>query len=676
MQGLQAIAKIPNNTEQRIVDSLFKILSGSTGTTKVDILNLLSRQLSPRTFDSSYRYADEALKLSKKLGYEKGEGVALFYFGNSFFFKSDIKNTLSNYHAALRILEHYEPSSELADLLYQLALVNQVVRNDKKVHSYFLRSARNYFSIGDTWNEHWALLLLGLSYFYELQVLKALELTSAETANRMMDSALRYNDICFGYFSSKHPDPLVLSNIYNNYALFHLAKNETDVEKYYLKALDIAMTIEETNYWRNVQLSVQYGNLGWYYYDYLKDINRGYKFCLIGTEFDKKTDRFDLHSAGLADMGEIEMARGQYAIAKDYFFQSILSSNKLVLNISKIIHVDPSFRIWGITETRSTRIRVFKNLVSLFELSGDYKKALEYQKKVDEEKSILAQDELSRQVIGLEAENDDNLKRQEIERLNRDNELRRIKLNHDRLLFGGIGCVILIASLVILLWLQRKRFQSNRKAMLLEQKLLRSQMNPHFLFNALTGIQNFIVSQKPDKASIYLSKFANLVRNILDSSVDEYVKLEKEINTIENYLELQKIRYSGKFDYRIEIDDEIDPEVVMIPPMLAQPFIENSIEHGIKHRETPGHIDIRFTRQDGTLIFEVEDNGIGREKAREIGILQDQKHRSMATSLTIQRLANLNRKLQKKIILEITDLKNALGEAAGTKVMFSIPVEE
>lgn len=256
----------------------------------------------------------------------------------------------------------------------------------------------------------------------------------------------------------------------------------------------------------------------------------------------------------------------------------------------------------------------------------------------------------------------------------RDNELRRLKLNQTRVLFASIGGILIITLLFILLWIQRKRFRSERKALVLEQKLLRAQMNPHFIFNSLYSIQNFIVTEKPDKASIYLSKFAKLVRNILDNSTEEYVPLEKEISTIENYLELQKVRYAGKFDYRIDIADEIDAETMMIPPMLAQPFIENAIEHGIKHRETPGHIDIRFSLQDQTLIFEVEDDGVGRQKARKIEIVKDPGHRSMATSLTRERLANLNRKLNKKIILEIIDLKNDFGEASGTRVVFVVPV--
>ena len=114
----------------------------------------------------------------------------------------------------------------------------------------------------------------------------------------------------------------------------------------------------------------------------------------------------------------------------------------------------------------------------------------------------------------------------------------------------------------------------------------------------------------------------------------------------------------------------------MIPPMLAQPFIENSIEHGIKYKETTGHIEIRFHLEDDLIRFEVDDDGVGREKAREIELKQNRIHRSLSTSITHDRLVRLNKKSKAKIRLEIIDLKNDLGEACGTKVTFGIPVVE
>jgi LytS/YehU family sensor histidine kinase len=201
-------------------------------------------------------------------------------------------------------------------------------------------------------------------------------------------------------------------------------------------------------------------------------------------------------------------------------------------------------------------------------------------------------------------------------------------------------------------------------------------MNPHFIFNSLASIQNFIVNQKANEASIYLSRFSQLVRNILDNSIEEYVPVQKEIETIQHYLELQKVRYAGQFSYNLTVDDKIDMESMKIPPMLAQSFIENAIEHGIRYKETEGHIDIRFLLEDGLIRFEVEDEGVGREKAREIELKQKLVHRSLSTSITHDRLVKLNKKLKTKIHFEITDLKNNLGEAGGTRVSFGIPVVE
>ena len=156
------------------------------------------------------------------------------------------------------------------------------------------------------------------------------------------------------------------------------------------------------------------------------------------------------------------------------------------------------------------------------------------------------------------------------------------------------------------------------------------------------------------------------MRNILDNSVEELVPLEVEISTIENYLELQMVRYAGKFDYRIQLEDTIDAETMMIPPMLAQPFIENAIEHGVKHRITIGQIDIRFSLADHTLIFEVEDNGVGRQMARTIELQREPNHRSMATSITRERLMSMKKRRKTKISMEIADLKNESGDFTPT----------
>ncbi|MCK9421703.1 MAG: histidine kinase [Bacteroidales bacterium] len=681
--GLQlpSTGQIPGITRQKTVDSLFVLLKNSKNARKVDLLNQLSLNLAPRSFDSGFRFATEALCLSKKLNYPRGKGIATFNLGNSYFFKSDIKNALTNYLSALRLLEPFEPAKEIGDLLYQLGSINQYVRNTEKMFDYYNRAARNFLTLHDTSAAIVVYFTLGCPYYYKLQTLEPIDPFTSGEVKKMMDSTIRYNNIVLDYYLKPHADykwaPVEawLANVYNAFGCFYQAEGDSMALDYYLKALEQARAIADTNI-RNFLEGLMCANLGYQFYFFWKNPDRGYDYAKSGIVLLKRINRYDITAGALSILGRIELDKGRFRSAEKNFFQALNYSDTFLFRIDQIDEPNPTFRLAGVTQLRSQQVIIFRNLVRLFELTGDLKNALLYQKKLEEGMSLQMQDELTRQVIGLEEDHKDVLKRQEIAGLVRDNELRRLRMNQTRILFAGLGGVALIAFLVFVVWIQRKRFRSDQKALILEQKLLRSQMNPHFIFNSLTNIQNFILTEKPDKASIYLSKFAMLVRNILDNSVEEYVVLEKEISTIENYLELQKVRFSGKFDYSIHIADEIDTDTLKIPPMLAQPFIENAIEHGIKHRETPGHIDISFSLKDHVLIFEVEDNGIGRQKAHEIRILKDPEHKSMATSLTRERLANLNRKMKEKIRLEIFDLKNAIGEASGTKVTFGIPLSK
>jgi hypothetical protein len=677
--SLRATCQIPNQTRQSVVDSLARILPKTKGTSRVDILNQLACELAPGSFDSSYRYAEEALRLSEELDYSYGKGVAIFNQGNVSFFKTGYKNALVNYLSALRILESFNPTREIADLFLQLAFLNQYVRNIDKAKDYYYRASSSYLAIGDTARSYSMKFLIGGSYFFTYQTLLRIDPLQLDRANVMMDSALIINKEVLDWVLIHKTWPNfeyvagLASLNYSNFFYYDAKKDSSSVD-YLWKALEYADQISDTVI-RNMQTGIVYLNLRHYYYNVAGEKERGYSYAIRTTDYFNRTDRIDYYGLALETTGAIDLAEGRFQVAEKHLLMGLSQLDTFLVRVSRSNFVRPrSLRVWDITQAQSFRLDALQNLVYLNEQTGDYKKALEYHKKYEEGKSILTMDNLNREMMGIQAGYEDEIKRQEIAALARDNDLRRMKLNQVRITFISAGSFLIIIFLIIMLWIQRKRSKSEHKALILEQRLLRSQMNPHFIFNSLSSIQNFIVTEKPDKASIYLSKFSRLVRNILDNSLEEFVSLQKEISTIENYLELQKVRYAGKFDYRIDIANEIDAETMQIPPMLAQPFIENAIEHGIKHRETPGHINIRFSLKDRTLIFEVEDDGIGRQKAREIEIAQDPGHRSMSTSLTRERLANLNRKLHRKIVLEIIDLQNALGEAAGTRVVFGVPI--
>ena len=240
--------------------------------------------------------------------------------------------------------------------------------------------------------------------------------------------------------------------------------------------------------------------------------------------------------------------------------------------------------------------------------------------------------------------------------------------------------VLLFVMIVIFIIKYReKKIIEKTQFQLLEQKLLRSQMNPHFIFNSLSSIQSFIFENNPLEAGSYLSRFAELIRSILYNSREEFITIEKEIKTLENYLELQQLRYNKKFDYILDVDPLIEADLIQIPPMLAQPFIENAVEHGIKHLEGRGLITITFTlkSENNSIMLIVEDNGIGLDAAKKQKNEKRKSHTSLATVIANERIDIFNKgKRKKQFIMEIEEVKGSDGIVNGTKVKFVIPYRE
>lgn len=207
-----------------------------------------------------------------------------------------------------------------------------------------------------------------------------------------------------------------------------------------------------------------------------------------------------------------------------------------------------------------------------------------------------------------------------------------------------------------------------------EHKILRLQMNPHFIFNCLNSINLYIEQNNSVLASDYLSKFSQLMRLSLSHSRKDKIVLSEEIKTIKLYLEMETMRFKGKLKYIFDIDDDVDADFIEIPPMLVQPYIENAIWHGLMHKNVGGEILIKisqdFTQQ--TLLVIVEDDGIGRVKASELNSKAAEKEKSYGTLITGERIANFNKEFKTNTQIHIEDLYGANNEAKGTRVLISI----
>jgi signal transduction histidine kinase len=231
-----------------------------------------------------------------------------------------------------------------------------------------------------------------------------------------------------------------------------------------------------------------------------------------------------------------------------------------------------------------------------------------------------------------------------------------------------------LALITIFFQRQRKIKQNARNDLLrMEQKLFRLQMNPHFVFNALLAIQGYMYMNKPQEAGRYLTSFAKMIRHTLYGSSEEYITLDKEMQALQYYLELQRLRFNEHFNFSIELDDEIIPESMLIPPLLLQPFLENAIEHGLQHKKEGGMLYVRLKADVDCLMIEIEDDGIGREESVKLQKEKGKLHKSMGMDIVRKRVESLNKILSQRIRLEITDLKNEDGKAAGTLVRMCIP---
>lgn len=200
----------------------------------------------------------------------------------------------------------------------------------------------------------------------------------------------------------------------------------------------------------------------------------------------------------------------------------------------------------------------------------------------------------------------------------------------------------------------------------IKQKLLITQMNPHFIFNSISNIQGLIRDKKEEDAINYLNKFSVLTRQILENSNENYISLAEEAGMMENYLLIQQLLYSNKFSFTIAIEEEIDTESLFLPPMLTQPFIENAIKHGLADKDQNGKIAIRFYLKEAKLFFEILDNGKGFDTSKTIS-----NHKSLAMTITKERLINYTK--NQDFVVQTDTLKDQHEKVVGAKVVFEIP---
>jgi tetratricopeptide (TPR) repeat protein len=476
--------------------------------------------------------------------------------------------------------------------------------------------------------------------------------------------------------------------------------NLDDAEYYFKQSYDYAKKIVDRR-----QMGLALSNLGTVYFD-----RKEYKKAIESTEkaIALLTQLNDLNGLGEAhnNLGIIYREQKKYAQASSNFnqalvlFESVGNKEKIAgvyHNVGTIFQKQKKYANALNYLQRSIEIReqfgsknqiynTYRVMSSVYKDVGNTKESLRYlQLYLDyldsnttvqaatkiAELSELYRSEQRERLISLQG---DSLERQQQERALTSTKLENSQLRNNfqmYIIFAFLIIIVLAGIIGFYRWNQTKIKQQQREAEM-SQTLLRTQMNPHFVFNAMSVIQSYIYENDTVNSSKFLVNFSRLMRLILENSPKEFIPIQTEVEILQKYLETQKLRFEDRFEFTIDISSEIIIEHAMIPPMITQPFIENAIEHGQLHTIEGGFITVSFKKVNDLLQILIEDNGIGR-KGAEVN-KKSKAHKSMAMKITKERIDNLNKKYRTEGFLIVEDYNKKL--QTGTKVLISLPYKE
>jgi tetratricopeptide (TPR) repeat protein len=315
-----------------------------------------------------------------------------------------------------------------------------------------------------------------------------------------------------------------------------------------------------------------------------------------------------------------------------------------------------------------------KHLSALYNKTNDYQSALRHFKESVEVEKTINNDRNLRYVNDVIIQYENEAKNNEIKALANENEIWKTKLERNKKVFW-YSMLVLVIIVGVLVSLYRNRQLSQEKQILtLEQDMLRSQMNPHFIFNSLNSIKLYIINNEKENAVYYLNKFSKLIRKILVASSEKENSLEDELDTMKLYMNIENIRFSNEIDFVINVDENINTASIKLPSLILQPFLENALWHGLSSKKDNKKIELHVYRTEEDFVFiSIKDNGIGRVKAEKINRDKFIKRKSVGIAITKARLANFSKDYTNDYHIEIIDLYDNNQNAIGTNVIVQIP---
>lgn len=626
---------------------LFLILSGASNIIRAQSISELEFQV------------EEALKKNDTTAVAK----AWYNIGKYYDLENDIKNSNKALLTALRWAKSNKNRAATSSIANYLAANYSVESKSDSAIYYYYTAIDECIAVSDSLKLASILINLGDEYASRGNYVEAANhaLLSVKIKESLNDSTN------IAYFYQK------LGEIYK------LAGEKTKWEEYTLKGYQLIKHEECAGL---SAIAAIYNDLGGIeegrgnyiqallYYDTLVSIGKENNYDkAIGVALSNSATIYKLQ-------GNIEKAIETAIEARKYknqsVYQKIYDNNLLAelylannnpaeaLRFARLVISDSS-----IDNFPDEKMRAFKVSYETEKKRRNFEKALFWNEMYKQLSDSIRDKEIRTRIVDMEISYQTEKKEQQIGLLTAENELKNQRLK------AGI---ILLAVLVIIIFMILYIYQIRRKQAELiqndlQQQVLRSQMNPHFIFNVLGSIQNFMLSNNNQKAAKYLAKFASLTRATLEYSTCESISLTDEISMLQNYMQLEKMRNPDKFDFTIITDENSETDFIRIPPMMIQPFIENSIKHGFSDTDYTGMLKLKISAKNQWVEFIIEDNGKGLNTETSAS-----NHRSMAMQIFDKRRKLIQQKHKKEFSFEIQNLKDTDASNSGVRISIKVPI--
>jgi tetratricopeptide (TPR) repeat protein len=698
--------------QNSVIDSLANLLRQAPQKEKPGLLNQMGKEYLRFDLDKARKTVSDARKLSQQIGNKTEEARSFQNEGNICIRENDFETAILKFGEGVKAAEKSKDKKTESSLLSDLGFAYENIGDFSHSLQYYQRALKLRQSIKDEYG-------IGLSYNHIGGVLRSmgqydeaiknhrlsLKIFQQEKDEKGQSEALNnignvhynwanYDSALFFFHQSlalkeKLGNQSAISRTLSNIGGVHYElANYNKALEYFFRFLDIQ---RKNNNFQGIATSEV--NIGLVYYD-MKEFELALRYYNDAMVWLEKINNESAMALTLGNIGLVYLEKQEYKRALGYYLRALKLKEVLAdtFGLAQTFHqlgytyfylknysnaLKYNQKSFEIARRNDLKKQIYESLHLFSEIYAaklDYANAYEYFVKYSQMKDSVVNTEKLAQITDIQEKYESSRKDKAIIELKHDKLITELKLDKHKMAIWVIVSAILLAIGIFWLLFSHWKVKNQKKELALqfrnleiEHRLVQTQMNPHFLFNSLTSIQNYLIKDNNEPAIRHLSKFASLLRRILENSRKSLVPLSEETETLELYLALEKLRDPGRFDYSISVEENIDSEEIDLPPMIIQPFVENCIKHAFRGLDRKGNIMIHFKIEGEDLVCIVEDNGRGR-RSEGPDNQSNSAHKSLGIQLIFDRI-ELFRKLGKNAFgIEVVDLFDA-NQACGTKVI-------